>query len=307
MDQLKDVLKQMIKYRFWIAVGISAILPMVAYILGAGPIQTKAAEEEKIITEAANGVKKYAGGTPVNAKYAELVQGKTEELTKDVGVSWEKLYERQAPLLTWPEREQERFTNWGRKWPKDVDPGAVQIAILDYVHDYPEYVTQVYKSFRPFDYVEGTGVVDAPPEAMLLKPSQSMIEQPPPSLGKVWSAQERLWVQRTMLDVVAQVNKNAKNWDTAIVRKIVDLQVANKAAQDQRSIAKGDKLVEAADVVDPNAPPPTTTSSGGGGAPGSSAGGPSGEGSGGAGGADAENPQSVYYIGSPTAPSRSCR
>ena len=62
----------------------------------------------------------------------------------------------------------------------------------------------------------------------------------PPDLGKVWSAQERLWIQRTLLEVVAQVNKNAKNWDTAIIKQIDELEVGNPIAQDQRSLAKNE-------------------------------------------------------------------
>ena len=79
----------------------------------------------------------------------------------------------------------------------------------------------------------------APPEAILLKPAPFTIENPP-ELGKVWAAQERLWVQRTLLQVIAEVNKNAKDWDAAIIKQINNLEVGNPAAQDQISIAKGE-------------------------------------------------------------------
>ena len=65
-----------------------------------------------------------------------------------------------------------------------------------------------------------------------------------PDLGKIWAAQERLWIQRTLLEVVAEVNKNAKNWDEAIIRQIVSLEVGNPDAQDQRSLAKSEALEE---------------------------------------------------------------
>ena len=266
MDQVKEILKQAIKYRFWIAVGVSALLPMIAYFVGVGAIQTKAAAETGVITSAEKDVKQYAGGRPVNGQYKGVVGEKTEVLTKDVDLSWKKLYARQAPLLTWPERVQERFTTWGRKWPENVDSSAVQFAIIDYMNAYPGYVTEVYKSFKPFDFVEGTGVVNAPPEAALLRPAEFKIESPP-TLGKVWAAQERLWIQRTLLDVVAQVNKDAKTWDSAIIRQIEGLEVGSPNAQDQRSIAKGDVLEEAAAIDDPAKPAvestETATDSGG--------------------------------------------
>ena len=46
MDQLKEILQQAAKYRFWIAVGIAALLPLIAYFVGTGAI----AEEEKAKT-----------------------------------------------------------------------------------------------------------------------------------------------------------------------------------------------------------------------------------------------------------------
>ena len=51
-------------------------------------------------------------------------------------------------------------------------------------------------------------------------PAGQFADEQLPDLGKVWAAQERLWIQRTVLDVIAQVNKNAKNWDSAIVKQI---------------------------------------------------------------------------------------
>jgi len=253
MDQLKELIRQAIRYRFWIAVGVSALLPMIAYLVGSGPIRVKADSEAALIVSAQKDVKQYSEGTVPNQQYQPLVAGKTAELTEDVNKSWKKLYDRQAPLLTWPELVHDRFTAWGRKWPENVDASAVQNAIIEYVNAYPAYVTKVYESFKPFDPVEGTGIVSSPPEDVLLRPAKFPIETPP-SLGKVWSAQERLWIQRTMLEVVAQVNGNAKDWDGAIIKQINALEVGNSAAQDQRSIAKGDTLEEAAEITDPSKP-----------------------------------------------------
>ena len=51
----------------------------------------------------------------------------------------------------------------------------------------------------------------------------------------------------------AEVNKKAKakDWDSAIIKEIVSLEVGNQVSQDQRSLAKGDQLTEAADVLSP--------------------------------------------------------
>ncbi|WP_422929558.1 hypothetical protein [Singulisphaera sp. PoT] len=255
MDQVKEILKQLIKYRFWIAVGISALLPVVAYALGSGPVQEASKKKTDEIKQAETGVKAYTNGVLPNKQYKPLVDKQTNVLTLDVNASWRKLYDRQKGLLTWPENVADRFQAWGRKWPENVDPSAVRLAVIDYVTEYPKYVTSVYLSFRPFDPIEGTGVVASPPEMMLLKPA-AFKEDAPPELGKVWAAQEKLWVQRTMLDVVSEVNKAAKDWDSAIIRQIDTLEVGNPTAQDQVSIGKGEELEKAEEIRAPGAPEP---------------------------------------------------
>jgi hypothetical protein len=252
MDQLKEILRQAIKYRFWIAVVIAALLPVVGYAVGAGTIKQEAAKQANIIKAANNDVKQYASGVVANNQYKPILAEKNEEITKDVDASWRKLYARQASLLTWPERVDARFRKWGRKWPEDVDASTVQLTIDDYVHGYPEFVEKVFQSFKPYDVVEGTGIVLSPPKETLLRPAQFKSETLP-SLGEVWSAQERLWIQRTLLDVIAKVNKDAKDWDAAYIKQVNLLNVGSMEAQDQRSMAKGDQLEEAPPIEAPGA------------------------------------------------------
>jgi hypothetical protein len=258
MDQVKEFLRQAIKYRFWISVGLSLLLPVIAYAVGSGEIKRKAAEETGKIEQAAKDVKQYAQGTIPNRQYKPAVDEKREVLSKDVNASWKKLYARQAPLLTWPTSVEDRFSKWGRKWPENVDASAVQDAIVEYVNSYERFVEQVYKTFNPFDPIEGTGIVASPGQEMLLRPSKFTVEAPP-ELGKVWAAQERLWIQRTLLQVIADVNANAKNWDTAIVRQINLLEVGSPLAQDQISMVHDGVIEEAPAVTNPAAPAPTTT------------------------------------------------
>src|SRR5437899_11090065 len=102
MDQLKEILRQAIKYRFWIAAGISVLLPIIAYFAGTGAMRAEAKRLADDIKGADEGVKKYAGATLPNGQYPPIVKGKTAALTSDVNGAWRKLYERPAPLLTWP-------------------------------------------------------------------------------------------------------------------------------------------------------------------------------------------------------------
>ena len=251
MDQLKEFLRQCIKYRFWISIGVAALFAIIAYFVGSGPVRASAEKEAGIIKAAHKDVQQYVSGNVPNDQYKPIVDEKTAVLTKDVNTAWRDLYKRQAPLLTWPEEVQERFRKWGRKWPENTAENAVSAAMVDYIMAYPKYVTEVYKTFHPFDYETGKGIVSAPPEEALLRPAAFDINKLPDDLGKIWVAQERLWIQRTALEVVAQVNKNAKDWDSAIIKQINMLEVGSNVAQDQRSLAKGETLEEAEAIKAP--------------------------------------------------------
>jgi len=264
MEQAKEALRQMIKYRFWISISVAALFALIAYFVGSGPIRAKADTAKNKIITAEKTVKQYASLAIPTKDYKPIVLEKTQVLTKDVNTAWKELFDRQAPLLTWPESVQERFRKWGRQWPEKEEPRKIELAIVDYIEAYPAFVSMVYKTFNPFDYETGEGVVAAPPEAALLRPAQFDPEHLP-GLGKVWAAQERLWIQRTLLEVVAQVNKNSKTWDTAVIREIQSIDVGNSAAQDQRSIAKNETLEEAPSIHAPGEEEPAAAADAGGG------------------------------------------
>jgi hypothetical protein len=249
-EQVKEFLRQLIKYRFWISIGLAALFAVIAYTLGSSPVKAKATAETNAILDAEKTVKKYqAAGVPTD-QYKPIVEEKTAVLTTDVNKAWKELFDRQKDLLTWPDTVHERFTKWGRKWPENEDPGKVNLAIVDYIYAYPAYLDMVFKTFHPFNYETGEGIVASAPKEALLRPVSFQIEHLP-DIGKVWAAQERLWVQHTMLDVIAKVNKKAKDWDSAIIKEITMLEVGNPVAQDQRSLAKGETLAEAPAIVEP--------------------------------------------------------
>src|SRR6185312_14260426 len=102
MDQLKELLRQAIKYRFWISVSLAALLSLIAYFSGSGTIQDEAKKETQKIESADKDVKQYSQGVPYNGDYKPVLEEKKAEVVSDVNKSWKKLYKRQAPLLTWP-------------------------------------------------------------------------------------------------------------------------------------------------------------------------------------------------------------
>ena len=273
MDQLKTFLRQCVKYRFWIAVGVSLLLPMIGYFVGSGTYTAATKKREGEIKKADGDVGKFVSPGQPNPDYTKLVGEKKETLAKDVDATQRKLYQLQEPLLKWPEVVEAKFRAWGRKWPENVDRGLVQAAIGDYTIAYPEFVSRVYQTVKPWNPEDGKGIVFVPDQDALIKPAPFTLESPP-ELGKVWAEQERLWVVTALLDVVAKVNQDAgaKDWDGAWIKQIIDIDVGSPAAQDQKSLAKGVELEPAPPLVpegtpvpDPAAASPASMMGGGGG------------------------------------------
>jgi hypothetical protein len=252
MEQVKEFLRLVIKYRFWISIGVAALFAFIAYAVGSRPVRAQAEQETSKILSAEKDVKQYTSPTIPTADYKPIVVEKTGIVEKDVNSAWKTLFDRQAPLLTWPDPVKDKFPKWGRKSPEGVDPGKVTFAKVDYVEALPAYVTMVYKCFSPFDWETGEGIVACGGEAALLRAPRFQHEDLP-DLGKIWSTQERLWIQRAVLEVIAQVNRNARarDWDGATIKEIEDLEVGTPVAQDQRSLAKGEELKEPDPIVGP--------------------------------------------------------
>lgn len=259
MDQLKEILRQAIKYRFWITAGLSILFPLVAYYSAIGSIQDKTRFEKDSVKSANNKINPYKTGSPPTARYAAVLNAKTEELAKVVSATHRDLYARQAPIFTWPEGFEDRFPKWGRKWPENVAGSEIEQAIRDYVDAYPEYVRSVYQTVRPWDPKTGKGVVVTRPIETLLFPAQFTVDEPP-TLKQIWDAQEKIWLQHALLEVVDSVNKKATNWDEATIKQLSAIDVGVEAAMDQtwgvKKDAEREKLKTTPPILPGNAPPP---------------------------------------------------
>ena len=107
-----------------------------------------------------------------------------------------------------PEMARKRRREARSSWPRSTTSRPIK-----------DYVDMVYKTFKPFDYETGEGIVVAAPKESLLRPA-------------VFCRREGAWPRQdlvrpgaaldsaTLLEVIAQVNKNAKDWDSAIIREI---------------------------------------------------------------------------------------
>src|SRR4029079_2399297 len=78
MDQVKEFLRQCVKYRFWISLGVAALFAIIAYFVGSAPVKAAADQKTKTITASASGVKAFSAPGIPNEQYKPIVEEKTE-------------------------------------------------------------------------------------------------------------------------------------------------------------------------------------------------------------------------------------
>jgi hypothetical protein len=247
----KEILRLLVQNRFWIAVGIAFILPIIGYFVTAGSVKSETEAKAAEIKGAEDGAKSYASGTVPNGQYAEYTQAKIALIEDDVDEAHGRLYDRQAPLLDWPEEVAPQLSAWGRDIPEDVSENETQAVSYVYTQVYDDYAKEVFKAVNPWDPVTGEGIVVTPPmEALLQMVSFTDDITQLPSISKIWQYQENLWVRRSILEVIAEVNKKAgaTDWESAPIKNLLTMEVGNAVAVDHKTSAEGYELQDPPEV-----------------------------------------------------------
>jgi hypothetical protein len=235
----KEILRLVVQYRFWITLGVASLLFLVGYFVGTGPLNKQIEAKTNEIKTAQTNAQKYTSGDLPNGQYPEFTKKEIDQVSTDVNSAWTRLYNRQAPLLNWPKAVEREFKKWGRAYPKEESDNLIQAVAIDYTNAYPDFVDKVYATVKPWDGIEGTGIVVVPPKEQLLSVA-TFDENEPPTLTRIWELQEGLWVRRSVLDVIAKVNEKAgaKDWESAPIKQLEALYVGNPGAIDHLTIAK---------------------------------------------------------------------
>ncbi|RUL86840.1 hypothetical protein [Tautonia sociabilis] len=246
----KEILRLMIRNRFWIVLGIAFLLPIIGYFVTAGTVKSETEAKASEIKSAKEGAQAYTSGAVINGQYAEFTKEKIELIEEDVREAHRRLYERQAPLLDWPEEVAPELTAWGRDIPEDIPPNVLDGVSYVYTKVYDKYAEEVYKTVDPWDPVTGEGIVVTPPLETLLATVTFDVNNLP-SITKIWQYQENLWVRRSILEVIAQVNRKAgaTDWESAPIKQINRLEVGNSTAVDHRTAAEGYELKDPPEVT----------------------------------------------------------
>src|SRR5215472_17318770 len=97
MDQLKQVLK----YQFWILLGVALILPVVGWFMSTSGLVSEAAARTGELKKKDEGLK--ADINDPNGDWANGLEQVNKEQEKQKSIAWKVVYDRQKELMTWPD------------------------------------------------------------------------------------------------------------------------------------------------------------------------------------------------------------
>src|SRR5262245_43676513 len=141
MDKVKEILK----YKFWILLGIAVIVPLVGWAMARSSLIAEAASRTQTLTELQK--KLTANDQDPNTDWEAKVKQLNARQEAEKRRAWEAIYDRQKALMTWP---------------ANVDPERLRTraGIRDrgvYRTAYNEEWKAVYRSADPIDPMTGKG------------------------------------------------------------------------------------------------------------------------------------------------------
>ncbi len=216
MDKLKDILV----YKFWILLGIALIAPLVGWKLGADKVAADISNRKSAIDKAFRSI---PSGELPNQTWIAGVEKINEKQQLQINEAWEDLASGQTELKTWPPlmadymaslgpndeikyEERELYPDWYlREWME-----------LWYILD-PLRDGELNMETRQY---EDLGIVSFDPSIMPIKNWGTQT----PTTQQIRDAQEDLWMYRSLLEAIAQVNNEPDNISDAVVAEVVRLE-----------------------------------------------------------------------------------
>jgi hypothetical protein len=201
MDKVKEVLK----YQFWILLGIALILPLVGWFMSTSGLVSEAEVRTKELTELHKSL--TIGPEDPNSDWSNRLEDVNKEQAKQKEIAWREVYNRQKEMMTWPEKtgitELSQIQDW-------------QVSV--YRVEYQNELKRVYKIVRPIEDDSSKGLLEFP-EEQLPAPDQAW-KTYRPTIGQIAAAQEDLWLLSALLECIAAVNEGANTPFEAPIRQI---------------------------------------------------------------------------------------
>jgi hypothetical protein len=223
-------------YRFWIVVGIVALMPIISWWVDTRKLATNAEREANTLKGIVKGLEDAAKSPNPNDEWANAVTLLKDELYGKVGVAHVNLYKKQVEFMTWPKEVKEAYVAAGEKSEVDLD------VKLKYQEIFDTQFTDLIKLVQPVDSA-GIGKVQMNPAVIYPKFSKpwARVGELLPTAPEAALAQEDIWLVRSMLGVVARANAKSSKVEDANVKEILEIEIGAAALDDTIANSKTPK------------------------------------------------------------------
>src|SRR5262245_45028217 len=205
-------------YRFWIVIGVVALMPIISFFVDTTKLSRNAQARANVLKTTADNLQKAASNPNPNDNWVKGVTELKEALSQQVDVAWIDLYKRQAELMTWPENVRDIFLSAGPTGDDKVDPATR----TNYQESYAPQLDALFTIVQPRGMAKSKGLVDMLPSVIYdYRAPWADLSQNPPTVKQAWLAQEDIWLLRAALGIVANANKDSTKWQESAVKKIV--------------------------------------------------------------------------------------
>src|SRR5258708_23446505 len=170
-----DKLKQVLKFQFWILLGIALILPLVGWTSARSGFIQEAEGRTKTLSDLEKSL--VGKSDDPNKDWESGLELINFEQAKQPKIAAKYLYEKQLPLMTWPSKMPD-------------DPGKFQTKHQEYYRTaYRKLIEGIRKIVNPYDDDTQTGLL-AYSEDLLPTPDLSEWQVQAPSVKQIQAAPE---------------------------------------------------------------------------------------------------------------------
>jgi hypothetical protein len=253
MDKVKIALAWLKKYHFWVMTAMVVLIGMIGWFTATSKLWAEYQANRAKIDERFKAMKKINQEEQKNDQWIKGIEEETNRLKAKVAQAWKKVYiEQRDQVLTWPKiLGPDSIAELERLGPNGEIPRPILEKYYNYIRsEFPRLLKIVDAEDVRKTKTAGAARTDGdlPTHDYKVKwdeKSESEIAgqlnwSTTPTSPMVREAQENLWVYEALLNIIKNLNKNAKGNYNAKVKRIEELLIGREAASAfQAGMAEG--------------------------------------------------------------------
>lgn len=216
-------------HRFWIAIGVAVLVPIIGYFVNTRSLASQTGQRANALENTKKKLESLQRGPNPNDSWRKAVNKLEQELRKDVDGAWEVLYSKQFQFMTWPPELEQVFVKAG------PNGGVPPAARLKYREAYILQFEDAIKTIQPWTPLTPEGLVEIVIDELYALQPTWVQASGPPSVSEVWLAQEDIWILRALFDVVARANRDSTKLRDSAIKRILDVEIGAAAVADSRA------------------------------------------------------------------------